>query len=111
MGEGLSTFQITAIFTTLLANGGPIHLECLSINCDDLSEVDPELLAMAVCRLKDVNLYSTSLSSVQVTTILTTLLSNEEHQLEFLLLHQLPGGVDPGLVAAVKEKVNLVCHF
>ena len=73
-----------------------------------LGEVDPQLLAMGVIRLKNIYLRATQLSTVQVTAIFTTLLATEEHRLEELCLGLLPGDVDLGLVSAVKEKVKLL---
>ena len=68
----------------LLTGEKIVQLKELEISSNNLSEVDDQLMARAVVRIQTVNLYETRLTTVQVTTLLQTILAEEELVLESL---------------------------
>jgi len=64
----LTNKQVTALFQKMSQN---CPLKTLNLSCINLSYVEPELLAIAVNRLEDVDLEFTDLSTEQMTSILS----------------------------------------
>jgi len=64
----LTNKQVTALFQKMSQN---CPLKTLNLSLIKLSSVEPELLAIAVNRLEDVNLKFTNLSTEQMTSILS----------------------------------------
>ena len=80
--SGLSSDQTGAIFSALQAPGS--RLRSLELQHNDLSSVEPGLLARAVTRLEEVNFQNTEMTAEQVTATLTAL--SEDHRLRKLRL-------------------------
>ena len=57
----ISTDQITTLLQAILAEN-ELVMECLEIKENNLSEVDDQLLSMAVARIEMVGLYETNLT-------------------------------------------------
>ena len=69
--SGLSSSQTEAIFAAIQAPGS--RLRTLELQHNDLSSVDPGLLARAVTRLEEVNLQNAKMTPGQVRATLTAL--------------------------------------
>ena len=80
-------------------------MESLEMSGNNLSEVDDQLLARAVVKIKTVDLYDTRLTTVQATTLLQTILAEEELVMESLYLRSNNlSGVDDQLLARAARK-------
>ena len=71
----LTTQQIDAVFTSTSIT---TSLQCLDLGHNDLSSVDPALLARAVTKITEVGLRYTRLSSHQVEAVLASLDRNTQ---------------------------------
>ena len=80
--SGLSSDQTEAIFSAIQAPGS--RLRTLELQHNDLSSVEPGLLARAVTRLEEVNFQNAEMTTEQVTATLTALC--EGHRLRKLRL-------------------------
>ena len=109
----LTTSQTTAFFQAILTQEER-HLENLTIALDNLGEVDGELLAGVVTKMKTVNLDHTSLTTSQVTDICHAIQAADgELELEYLNIEGNDlRGVDSDLLAGAViriKTVNLTC--
>ena len=80
--SGLSSDQTGAIFSAIQTPGS--RLRSLELQHNDLSSVEPGLLARAVTRLEEVNFQNTEMTTEQLTATLTAL--SEGHRLRKLRL-------------------------
>ena len=80
--SGLTSDQTGAIFSTIQMSCS--RLRSLELQHNDLSSVEPGLLARAVTRLEEVNFQNTEMTTEQLTATLTAL--SEGHRLRKLRL-------------------------
>jgi len=110
-GTQLTKEQFEAVLEAMLVSE---TLENVDLSYNNLSQVDSELLAKAVCRMVTVDLSDTELTKVQSTAILTKMLSSsssssnrlEEIDLDRAQLEDVPEELIAKAVASVK-KVSL----
>ena len=81
--SGLTTSQATAIFEAILTEE-ELDLENISFRENKLGEVESDLLARAVVKIKTVDLNDTELTACQATAIFHAILEEEELDLKNL---------------------------
>ena len=73
----LTTVQATTLLKTILTEE-ELVIESLYMSRNNLNEVDDQLLARALVKLKTVGLQYTGLTTVQASTLLQTILTEKE---------------------------------
>ena len=93
IASDLTLEQQVAMFTAIV-ECQDLKLKRITIDCNDLSELDPSLLARAVVRLEDADLFCCRLNSTQVETIMETIiLASERGELKLRKLNIMRGDI------------------
>jgi len=101
-GTNLTDNQYQALFSAISQN---VQMKNLDLYCNNLSSVEPDILATAITRLEDVDLQVTELSTEQLTKILELL--QEDTKLKKLLLQGNNfAGVDLGIIRNASERLG-----
>ena len=95
----LTRHQVEAIITAMLAEG--CLVKKLDISCNNLSVVDPSLLARAVNSMKEVHISNTELTAQQMETIMTVMDAGGCPTKKLDLSWNNLSTVDPNLLARV----------
>ena len=103
----LTTIQLTSLLEAILAEE-ELVLESLNMLYNDLSDVNDQLLAEAVVRIKSAKLCNTRLTTEQIATLLQTILAEKELAVESLdmranNLREVDGQLLAGAVVRIKS--------
>ena len=78
--------EVVAVLQVIIEAGSRLELKHLNLCYEDLSSVQPELLAQAVVRVEEANLPFTKLRDIQVSTIFSRIVDTERLSLKRLSL-------------------------
>ena len=91
---------------TAITECSSLRLRSLELSSQDLSDITPDTLALAVCCLEDVDLYDTKLTTRQLDTLFNVILDCKDLKLRRLDLAKNDlGGVEPGKLGAALCRV------
>ena len=104
----LSTVTVEQLdyLCTAITECSSLRLRSLVLSYQDLSDITPDTLALAVCYLEDVDLYDTKLTTRQLDTLFNVILDCKDLKLRRLnLANNDLGGVEPGKLGAALCRV------